>query len=76
MSTTGKAFGLDLLETARRYLTKTKSQELLVRSAVLICAYLLAFSIRLFSVLRYESVIHEFDPYFNYRSTIILVQKG
>lgn len=23
-----------------------------------------------FSVLRYESVIHEFDPYFNYRSTI------
>lgn len=26
-----------------------------------------------FSVLRYESVIHEFDPYFNYRSTIKLV---
>jgi hypothetical protein len=29
-----------------------------------------------FSVLRYESVIHEFDPYFNYRSTIKLVQEG
>jgi hypothetical protein len=27
-------------------------------------------------VLRYESVIHEFDPYFNYRSTIKLVQDG
>lgn len=27
-----------------------------------------------FSVLRYESVIHEFDPYFNYRSTIMLVK--
>jgi hypothetical protein len=27
-------------------------------------------------VLRYESVIHEFDPYFNYRSTIKLVQEG
>ena len=24
---------------------------------------------RLFSVLRFESVIHEFDPYFNYRTT-------
>ena len=31
----------------------------------LIC--LLAFSIRLFAVVRYESVIHEFDPYFNFR---------
>lgn len=29
-----------------------------------------------FSVVRYESVIHEFDPYFNYRSTIKLVTEG
>uniref|UniRef100_A0A0E0ITL7 dolichyl-diphosphooligosaccharide--protein glycotransferase n=1 Tax=Oryza nivara TaxID=4536 RepID=A0A0E0ITL7_ORYNI len=29
----------------------------------------LAFSIRLFSVIKYESVIHEFDPYFNFRVT-------
>lgn len=27
-------------------------------------------------MLRYESVIHEFDPYFNYRSTIKLVTEG
>ena len=33
----------------------------------LIC--ILAFSIRLFAVVRYESVIHEFDPYFNFRTT-------
>ncbi|KXZ53944.1 hypothetical protein GPECTOR_6g862 [Gonium pectorale] len=65
-----------LLETAKRYLTRTKSQELLIRCATLIFIYLLAFCIRLFSVLRYESVIHEFDPYFNYRSTIKLVQDG
>jgi dolichyl-diphosphooligosaccharide--protein glycosyltransferase len=26
--------------------------------------------------LRYESVIHEFDPWFNYRSTIKLVSEG
>ncbi|GFR51879.1 hypothetical protein Agub_g14356 [Astrephomene gubernaculifera] len=65
-----------LFETAKRYLMKPKSQELLIRSTTLILIYLLAFCIRLFSVLRYESVIHEFDPYFNYRSTIKLVQEG
>jgi dolichyl-diphosphooligosaccharide---protein glycosyltransferase len=29
-----------------------------------------------FSVLRYESVIHEYDPYFNYRATVKLVADG
>ena len=38
--------------------------------------YILAFSIRLFSVLRYESMIHEFDPYFNYRTTKYLAEEG
>jgi len=37
---------------------------------------LLAFSTRLFSVLRFESVIHEFDPYFNYRTTRFLSEEG
>ena len=37
---------------------------------------ILAFSIRLFSVLRYESMIHEFDPYFNYRTTRFLSEEG
>ncbi|GJM93161.1 hypothetical protein PR202_ga09691 [Eleusine coracana subsp. coracana] len=36
----------------------------------------LAFSIRLFSVIKYESVIHEFDPYFNYRVTQFLSKNG
>lgn len=31
---------------------------------------------RLFSVLRFESVIHEFDPYFNYRTTRFLAENG
>ena len=35
-----------------------------------------AFSVRLFSVLRYESMIHEFDPYFNYRTTKYLSDEG
>jgi dolichyl-diphosphooligosaccharide--protein glycosyltransferase len=36
----------------------------------------LAFSSRLFSVLRFESIIHEFDPWFNYRTTVALVENG
>ena len=36
----------------------------------------LAFSVRLFSVIKYESVIHEFDPYFNYRVTQFLTKHG
>lgn len=35
-----------------------------------------AFATRLFSVLRFESVIHEFDPYFNYRTTKYLTEQG
>jgi dolichyl-diphosphooligosaccharide--protein glycosyltransferase len=37
---------------------------------------LLAFLIRIFSVIRYESVIHEFDPWFNYRVTQYLTTEG
>lgn len=35
-----------------------------------------AFISRLFAVIRFESVIHEFDPYFNYRTTQFLVEEG
>lgn len=35
-----------------------------------------AFSTRLFAVLRFESVIHEFDPYFNFRATKFLSSEG
>jgi dolichyl-diphosphooligosaccharide---protein glycosyltransferase len=34
----------------------------------------LSASVRLFSVIKYESVIHEFDPYFNYRVTVFLTK--
>ncbi len=32
--------------------------------------------VRLFSVIRYESIIHEFDPWFNFRVTKYLVKEG
>ena len=51
-------------------------QESLLKLIILSIAAILAFSIRLFSVLRYESMIHEFDPYFNYRTTKYLADEG
>ncbi|KAJ7565033.1 hypothetical protein O6H91_02G045000 [Diphasiastrum complanatum] len=60
----------------KNFRLKTKQQELLIRISVLVLIYILAFATRLFSVLRYESVIHEFDPYFNYRTTLYLTEKG
>lgn len=40
----------------------------------LIC--IIAFSVRLFAVVKWESVIHEYDPYFNYRTTKFLTFGG
>lgn len=51
-------------------------QETFLKLFILTCAGILAFATRLFSVLRYESVIHEFDPYFNYRTTKFLADEG
>eukprot|EP00897_Mesotaenium_endlicherianum_P002545 jgi/Mesen1/2318/ME000155S01404 len=50
--------------------------------STIICAFtlllicIMAFSIRLFSVIKYESVIHEFDPYFNFRVSQFLSKNG
>ncbi|EKM50582.1 glycosyltransferase family 66 protein [Phanerochaete carnosa HHB-10118-sp] len=35
-----------------------------------------AISSRLFAVVNFESIIHEFDPWFNYRATRLLAAKG
>ncbi|KAE8747289.1 hypothetical protein FOCC_FOCC005933 [Frankliniella occidentalis] len=56
-------------------MTRDKQESLLTLS-ILSLAAVLSFATRLFSVLRYESVIHEFDPYFNYRTTKYLTEEG
>lgn len=43
---------------------------------ILAAAWLVAFFSRLFAVVRFESIIHEFDPWFNYRATHYLVNNG
>ncbi|CAA9998603.1 unnamed protein product [Nesidiocoris tenuis] len=53
-----------------------EKQETLLKLSVLSIAAILSFATRLFSVLRFESVIHEFDPYFNYRTTRFLAEEG
>ncbi|TBU45418.1 oligosaccharyl transferase STT3 subunit [Dichomitus squalens] len=35
-----------------------------------------AIASRLFAVVNFESIIHEFDPWFNYRATKVLAEKG
>ena len=44
--------------------------------SIIACICILAFFIRVFSVIRYESVIHEFDPWFNFRTTKFLTKEG
>ncbi|CAH8863775.1 unnamed protein product [Trichobilharzia szidati] len=54
----------------------TKGRTGLVTFCILLLAWIVGFSIRLFSVIRFESVIHEFDPWFNYRATKQMVENS
>eukprot|EP00127_Corallochytrium_limacisporum_P001943 Clim_evm98s88 gene=Clim_evmTU98s88 len=47
-----------------------------MRYVILTMVCLLAFCVRLFAVVRFESIIHEFDPWFNYRGSKYLVENG
>ncbi|XP_075158518.1 catalytic subunit 3B of the oligosaccharyltransferase complex [Haematobia irritans] len=55
---------------------RTAGYSSLITFAVLLIAWLAGFSSRLFAVIRFESIIHEFDPWFNYRATAYMVQHG
>ncbi|XP_060810499.1 dolichyl-diphosphooligosaccharide--protein glycosyltransferase subunit STT3A [Amyelois transitella] len=61
---------------AKLFRLSSDKQLTFIKLAVLSMAAILSFATRLFSVLRFESVIHEFDPYFNYRTTRYLTQEG
>ncbi|KAF8940130.1 oligosaccharyl transferase stt3 subunit [Dissophora ornata] len=47
-----------------------------LKPTILILIAVVAIASRLFSIIRFESVIHEFDPWFNYRTTQHLVKNG
>jgi dolichyl-diphosphooligosaccharide--protein glycosyltransferase len=48
----------------------------LIRTVALAFIAGAAISSRLFAVVNFESIIHEFDPWFNYRATRVLATKG
>uniref|UniRef100_A0A1I7XT88 dolichyl-diphosphooligosaccharide--protein glycotransferase n=1 Tax=Heterorhabditis bacteriophora TaxID=37862 RepID=A0A1I7XT88_HETBA len=48
----------------------------LLTFAILSLAWFVGFASRLFAIVRFESIIHEFDPWFNYRATHHMVQNG
>ena len=52
------------------------NQELVFEAFILVAIFVVAFGLRLFAVIRFESIIHEFDPWFNFRSTRHLVEHG
>jgi dolichyl-diphosphooligosaccharide--protein glycosyltransferase len=53
-----------------------KNTRTLLRAIILLTIAGAAISSRLFSVIRFESIIHEFDPWFNFRATKYLVEHG
>lgn len=55
---------------------KTAGYSSLITFAVLLIAWIAGFASRLFAVIRFESIIHEFDPWFNYRATAYMVENG
>uniref|UniRef100_A0A4W4HSE2 Dolichyl-diphosphooligosaccharide--protein glycosyltransferase subunit STT3B n=1 Tax=Electrophorus electricus TaxID=8005 RepID=A0A4W4HSE2_ELEEL len=57
-------------------LTQPAGWQSLLSFTILFLAWLAGFSSRLFAVIRFESIIHEFDPWFNYRSTHHLSTNG
>ncbi|KAI1814609.1 glycosyltransferase family 66 protein [Poronia punctata] len=60
-----------LVSVGRNQSTKT-----LLKVIILALIAATAVASRLFSVIRFESIIHEFDPWFNFRATKYLVANG
>jgi len=53
-----------------------KAIKSLLSIVILTSICILGFSSRLFAVIRFESIIHEFDPWFNFRATKRLTEHG
>ncbi|KAF4124056.1 dolichyl-diphosphooligosaccharide---protein glycosyltransferase [Geosmithia morbida] len=56
--------------------TTARNSRTLLRVVILCFIAAAAIASRLFSVIRFESIIHEFDPWFNFRATKYLVANG
>ncbi|KAI5919221.1 glycosyltransferase family 66 protein [Camillea tinctor] len=72
VATTASSGPVDLLINVG----KNQSTKTLLRVIILCFIAGAAIASRLFSVIRFESIIHEFDPWFNFRATKYLVANG
>ena len=75
MSAPSSSRGSSATASSSSLLNAAGSKSLIV-FVVLALAWVVGFASRLFAVIRFESIIHEFDPWFNYRSTAYMVQHG
>lgn len=48
----------------------------ILKISILMLIAALSFMSRLFSVIKFESVIHEYDPWFNFRGTRFMLENG
>ncbi|CAI8025342.1 Dolichyl-diphosphooligosaccharide--protein glycosyltransferase subunit STT3B [Geodia barretti] len=68
---------LKLVEDSKqRNLDVIAGAQSLLSIIILGLACVVAFASRLFAVIRFESIIHEFDPWFNYRATHYMAMNG
>lgn len=56
--------------------TSIEKGSVVFQALILALIGVLAFSTRVFSIVKHEVIIHEFDPYFNFRATVKLVEEG
>ncbi|TNN18942.1 Dolichyl-diphosphooligosaccharide--protein glycosyltransferase subunit STT3A [Schistosoma japonicum] len=64
------------MDVVKLFRFNSEKQAVLLQLFAVFFAAILAFFVRLYSVIRFESVIHEFDPYFNYRTTRFMTENG
>ncbi|KAH7326889.1 putative oligosaccharyltransferase [Rhizoctonia solani] len=67
------AVAYELPALSKEAVTNTAS---LLRIVILVFISGAAIASRLFAVINFESIIHEFDPWFNYRATKVLAKDG
>ncbi|KJP86113.1 hypothetical protein AK88_04236 [Plasmodium fragile] len=60
----------------RQAMKEGKGRQRKMKILILLLTGLLSFLLRLFSVIRNEAIIHEYDPYFNYKLTNILEENN
>lgn len=78
MSTDGQDLGKSSTAKAERGEKWTFAEQCVpgLRTTILMLICCIAVASRQFAVVRYESIIHEYDPWFNYRSTEYMLENG